>query len=310
MRQRNVYPTDRIAYLWMHKTQSEARNQLGNLYFQVATIFSYGSHFPIAKHVTSKNGKQTAIEFTTRSYSKTTSKHLCLVRRAIPSGVTVFNVQNVNGYHSDNIKAYMLESKQTLEKAARSRKYATKLLDQALALRDECRAYAKFNGEKMPRFAFLPANKELTGLRERLKIVDAKQRKLDAKANKERAEREAIEKAKQLEKAQSAMSAWLAGGDIDTWSIRILPCELRIVDNEVETTLGASVPIDHAVRVLKAIRKVVASGQEFVTNGHTIPVGHHKVDRIEANGTLHAGCHHISLQAIERIAPELEAYNG
>ena len=36
-------------------------------------------------------------------------------------------------------------------------------------------------------------------------------------------------------------------------------------------------------------------------------LGHYTIDRIEANGTLHAGCHVISLAEIENLAPALDA---
>ena len=51
-RQRHVFPNREIPHLWAHKTQDEARNGTGSFYFTAATIYSYGSHFPIATHVT------------------------------------------------------------------------------------------------------------------------------------------------------------------------------------------------------------------------------------------------------------------
>lgn len=35
-----------VAHLWAHQAQSTARNGRGNFYFEGATIYSYGSHFP------------------------------------------------------------------------------------------------------------------------------------------------------------------------------------------------------------------------------------------------------------------------
>ncbi len=51
-RQRHVFPNREIPHLWAHKTQDEGRNGTGSFYFTGATIYSYGSHFPIATHVT------------------------------------------------------------------------------------------------------------------------------------------------------------------------------------------------------------------------------------------------------------------
>ena len=54
------------------------------------------------------------------------------------------------------------------------------------------------------------------------------------------------------------------------------------------------------------MRAVVARGEAFQTNGKTFHLGHYKIDRIETDGTLTAGCHVIPYSEIERIAPELE----
>ena len=50
-RKKHVFDTGEIPHLWAHRTQDEARNRQGNLYFTGDTIYSYGSHFPIARHV-------------------------------------------------------------------------------------------------------------------------------------------------------------------------------------------------------------------------------------------------------------------
>jgi len=73
----------------------------------------------------------------------------------------------------------------------------------------------------------------------------------------------------------------------------------------VETSRGAQVPASHALRGLRFVRAVVARGEAFQTNGKTFHLGHYKIDRIETDGTLTAGCHVIPYSEIERIAPEL-----
>jgi len=65
---RTVYPADMVAHLWAHKSQDYARNPGHNFYFHGDTIYSYGSHFPVARHVTRRG--RSAVLFTTRSYSR------------------------------------------------------------------------------------------------------------------------------------------------------------------------------------------------------------------------------------------------
>ena len=74
---RRVVKTDEVAHMWANQTQEEARNPGGNFYFRGATIYSYGSHFPIATLLNDGN-----VLFTTRKYSNTTAKHVSMARGA------------------------------------------------------------------------------------------------------------------------------------------------------------------------------------------------------------------------------------
>src|SRR5258708_32172606 len=109
-RAKHVFDTGEIPHLWAHKVQESARNAQGNLYFENDTIFSYGSHFPIARHVvdnpTKKNPKP-AVLFTTRSWSVTTSGHVYAVRSAIPRVVPVFLVFSPDARPEESLAGYV-----------------------------------------------------------------------------------------------------------------------------------------------------------------------------------------------------------
>ena len=89
---KTVFPTDEIAHLWAHQTQDNARNPGGNFYFNGKSIFSYGSHFEIARLSTGPGGNPLVL-MTPRTYSNTTAKHICDVRQAI-RGMEVLTVPN------------------------------------------------------------------------------------------------------------------------------------------------------------------------------------------------------------------------
>lgn len=80
---------------------------------------------------------------------------------------------------------------------------------------------------------------------------------------------------------------------------------LRVVGDEAQTSLGARFPVSPARRGLAFIHTVRESGREHVRNGHTIHLGHYVIDRIEPDGTVHAGCHVVKWDEIERITPQL-----
>lgn len=158
-RTKQVFNTDEIPHLWMHKTQASARNAQGNVYFENETIYSYGSHFPIAKHVTNAKGKA-CILFTTDGYGNTTAKHISAVRSAIPDTAIVFNVSAVASWrgidHASNLQGYVGSINSKVSKAIKARTNTEYLLNSATVKRNELKAYCKFFALKMPTVQMVP----------------------------------------------------------------------------------------------------------------------------------------------------------
>jgi hypothetical protein len=82
---------------------------------------------------------------------------------------------------------------------------------------------------------------------------------------------------------------------------------LRIKAEEIETSLGARIPVQHALRVLPLVREIIGAGRMYKANGHTIHLGHYSLDEITADGTIIAGCHRIARSEFERFAAVLES---
>jgi len=203
-RQKHVYPTNEISHLWFHKTQASARNAQANLYFEGETIYSYGSHFPIARHVvdnpTKKNPKP-AILFTTRSWSVTTSGHVSAVRSAIPKDVPVFHVYNPALSPRESLACYVSAVEENAKSASERKMETTRNEDvqRALSLIVECKAFCKFFGLKIPTFAKLPKIDA-----EKLKRQqDAQKAREDARMAKRRAESEAWAAQRRAEREES-----------------------------------------------------------------------------------------------------------
>lgn len=75
-----------VARLWARKAQHEAEYRGGKMYFRGDTIYSYGSHFEIAKHVENSAGKK-AVLFTTNTYSNTTRDQCAVVLGSVRGDV-------------------------------------------------------------------------------------------------------------------------------------------------------------------------------------------------------------------------------
>lgn len=343
-RKKEVFDTGEIPHLWAHRVQDTARNAQGNLSFDGDTIYSYGLHFPIARYVSNKRGKA-AILFTTRSYSVTTSGHVSAVRSAIPKDVPVFHVYDPSLSPRESLACYVSAVSEHAKSANERKMETTRNEDvqRALSLIVECKAFCKFFGLRVPKFAKLPkidAEKlasQKKAIKDRQAARDAKQRaEWEARQARAKAEADAwnasgicqhtpkhdahtygdtlkCEKQREEEewaaKSADIIAAWRDGDTSarlrDPWN---LPVMLRVSadGSEVQTSRGASVLVSHALRGLRFVRAVVARGEAFETNGKTFHLGHYKIERIDIDGTLTAGCHVISYAEIERIAPELE----
>lgn len=112
---KKVHTPDNVAHLWANQHQEDARTPTSNLYFRGTEIYSYGSHFCIAKHV------EGAVLFTEREYSNTTSKHKSIVRNAC-SHKNIVYCYNPLGSHEQNFQAWRNECEGYIEKLAKARK--------------------------------------------------------------------------------------------------------------------------------------------------------------------------------------------
>lgn len=342
-RTKHVFKTDEIPHLWAHQTQDSARNPGGNLYFSGDTIYSYGSHFPIARIV--KQGKKTCVLFTTRSYSVTTSGHISAVRGAIPRDLPVFNVMHPNDSPIGSLASYT-SAIATLAQSARDRKMETTRyqdVQSAEALIAECKAFCKFFKIKQPKFAKLPVidvdklQRQNDAIKERARTKQARDqarwdaRQAEAKAENDRwnasgfckhtpahdankyGDRNTCERETEEDEWTAKSADIIAAWRVNDPSARLrnaynLPSMLRLSADktEVETSLGARVPVQHAKRALQIVRLFQSRGREYVRGTRSIHLGHYVVDRIDADGTLHAGCHVIKFEEIERVAVELD----
>lgn len=75
--------------------------------------------------------------------------------------------------------------------------------------------------------------------------------------------------------------------------------------NEVETSMGARFPAEHARIAWRALRVIYARGEEWQSTGRTIKLGHFAISRVDLAGTIIAGCHHVARSEAERLAKAL-----
>jgi hypothetical protein len=261
------------------------------MYYTGDTIYSYGQHFPMAKHV--KDGN---VLLTTQEYSVSTSRHLSHTRQACHH-MNPIKVHNVMAHtkkdHLANIHDGFLRVARSMEKSKRARVYKDMYIRDAHSIMGDMERYAKL---------FLPRHKfdfTIEGCTESIAKVAERERKREARELKKRIAAEA----ERLEK-------WVKG-DVVLVPFYNSPCRLRVRPSDylsdtleydvVQTSLGATVPYLDAQRCFKFIMARRKKG--WRRNGEQFPIGNFQLDAVGKDGIV-AGCHRISWKEIERFSKQ------
>lgn len=325
---KQVHTSSMVAHLWANKSQPHARNASNSLFFEHSTIYSYGSHFPVAKHI--EVGKKPVILFTTRCRSNTTAKHICYVRRALPPGDTA------NVFYVDNVLAQC--KIEHLENHAAYRATAAELVKEfAKATRRKIECFARLEACCLEANCYAQVFKLRVKCLDPLKLVGLTQAELDAKLKAAELKNEAREKLRvERDEARRAALEITNAGNVEQWIAGViktlprsseLPVYLRTArglvnspfprngedPNEfgaiMETSLGATVPLEDARRALRVVLVCRERTRSWLRNGATLgatlQVGDFYVDLITETGDVVAGCHKIRWAEIERFAKSM-----
>jgi hypothetical protein len=248
-----------VAHLWANQLQEEARNS-GNFYFNGSTIYSYGGHFPIAKHI-EKDGEK-AVLFTTRGYSNTTSKHIAVVRQAA-NHLNVIKCYNPNTTHEENFNRWKIDAELVAAKLPKAKK-PEKYLNELEYINSQANKYAQFFGLELP--AILTTILSIKDKNEYNAYHDQKMAILEAQMLKKEAELK-----KQHKKA---LNEWKTG-KTNRLYIRIKTDYLRLnKENErIETTQAVQIPMELAKRLFYSIKENTLKVGDKVLNFEVNEVG-------------------------------------
>jgi hypothetical protein len=248
-----------IAHLWANQLQDEARNS-GNFYFDGKTIYSYGGHFPIAKHI-EKDGER-AVLFTTRGYSNTTARHIAVVRHAA-SHLNVIKCYNPNETHGENFNRWKIDAELVAAKLPKAKK-PEKYLNELEYINSQAKKYAQFFGLELP--AILTTILSIKDKNEWTAYHDQKTAILEA----ERLKREA-ELKKQHKKA---LTEWKAGKTSRLYT-RIETDYLRVNEEaaRIETTQAVQIPMELGKRLYNSIKENTLKVGDKVLNFEVNEVG-------------------------------------
>jgi len=270
-----------IAHLWANQSRESGRGS--HFYFEGDTIYSYGTHFPIARHY------KGAVLFTTKTYSSSTQRHCSHVRQACYH-LPVFNISDVRGNPSgQDVKEYGIKISGLVKSASKARNVQNHL-DGITRKVEEANRFCERFGFKT-RFT-VPANWE--ALKEKAKGDE--KREQEAKARKA---------AKFEAQCAETVQKWLAGETVSipyAYSKVLLRASIFDTQQILETSKGARVPLESAHLAFRFCLSKREAG--WKRNGETFRVGDFKIDEITRD-TVKAGCHTIGFDEILRLATTL-----
>lgn len=266
-----------VAHLWANKSRPSGHGS--HFFFEGDTIYSYGTHFPIARHW------KGAVLFTTKGYSVTTSCHIGRARNAC-THLQVFYVEDpTRNPGKADLDAYAARIERAALQAGRARTSVNWHLESLERLVAEANAFAGLLGSKR-RFS-MPDAGTINKLKERAKASAEKERKA-ARARQERIEQE----------TKLAVEQWLAGANVHL-PYGVQRVYLRVNGDQMETSKGARVPLADAQRTFQFVTRMRERG--WYRNGDTFKVGDYQLDAVNEQGVV-AGCHRVIWEEIERFA--------
>lgn len=288
---KHVFPNhSNVLHLWANQSQGDARCK--NVFFNGKSCYSYGYHYELGRIVEYNNQKLFLINDS--GYSKTTEKHIWSAWHACENSLRLktndFNILNSLLRQQDKLlielfghfskrKTYWRKVYETKSQWSIGYQIAEfNNLCEKLGHKDLC-LIVDDDFKKL-----YAAHCKLVKKRE----TELKSPEAIAKQAIERQKREDREKLKIIDK----INQWRNGGpsckEIENLNRPIL----RVKNDNVETSRHASVPLSHALRLLRLIETdKVQSGER---------IGHFTYSSIN-NGIIHIGCHSIELSEAQKV---------
>lgn len=293
---RTVFPNRQCCHVWASRTQAHGRGH--SIFFEGDTIYSYGRHFPMARHVDNGRG-ESCVLLTTRGYSPTTAKHKSYVWQAVHH-LTTFEVDDVTSSdHAANLARFAELRDEHIAKSKRARLNGEYWLRCATDDINDANDYARFFG--LPDRLEMPSDIDahFAAIKERERVERARRRAADA----EREERERIEREEAERELAKELADWQVGKrDRAPWHGRG-PALLRIRGNKIETSQGAEVPVSVAPMFWQMVLGVRERGETYTPESESAyKLGHFSLREIAANGDVTIGCHVIEFAELNRIA--------
>jgi hypothetical protein len=298
-RVKTVFGTNEVPHLWANQSVDYARNAQGNLYFRGDTIYSYGSHFPMARLI---GGNRVLVS--TRGYSSTTAGHLSSVRSAVRH-MDILLVHNVMAdgvdSHLTNVSKMIETIEELAGKMSRARQNKDYYKSEIVKVQLTLKQYVEIMDiEKHLDAVQLEFLKDSYFDVESPEYVSTLSDRVTRRAEAIIA-RDKIRKEQEKKEAKKSLKRWLNGEYVGSRIFDVLQTGpmLRLSGDMVETSMGAKVPVAEARLLAKVVDKVEQSKENL--KPEDMRIGHYTINLITTTGDIVAGCHKIKAKEIKRF---------
>jgi len=273
-----------LAHIWANDPDSSIEKSANSMSCQHGKLYSY---YTVIAQIVGNN-----VIHNTASYSNSTSKHQSLARSASSHFDAIYldvykmglsSLDSPLDFQDLILKPNLEKANQLLVKASRSKLYKDHLEGQAYSIFTNLEKYTKLLNIDW-------AMPNIEGLQASAIEADKKAKALAKIARAERIKQEAED-----------LALWKAGQDVRRY---FDSTALRLKDDVIETSRGAKIPVEHAIKFWPFIKKWHDQGLEYTRDHHSIHLGNYTVTRFKGN-ILTVGCHDIPFSEIEAMAGQL-----
>lgn len=306
---KKVFSNAELPHVWATQKQEQGQNSSKTFYFEGPTIYSYGSHFPIAT-IDGQN-----VFFTKRTYSNSTAKQVAKARQAVSHKNFIWCYEVPTKYRTDQKKYDNLKTaternfsiwKGLLQKlfAEVANKKNRNIEDRINSTVLEVETYCNY-------FKCKVSDKELSTL---IKLSKSENFLEVARGMEEKKMLAHNKKMAEAEKAyQKYLSLWREQKEEE---IRELPDNVKTLcnfyssqsecnthlrynkeQNRIETTKGVQIPVEVAKRAYIQLNGCL----QKECNGLSIPVMNYSITK-STKDSIVAGCHTIPKTDVIYIA--------
>lgn len=287
---KRLVKSEQVAHLWANKSQSDARNANGSLWFKGNSIYSYGLHYELGRHIIYNGVPLVMINST--GYSVTTAKQIRMARSATSH---LLQLDSTHGLEPENVFDALVTEQGDV-------------IDRLMGVFNQRSFYftpdewCEVHGNMLGEFNILCkklGHYELTLemptdfwvlCREHVKYRNERKTEADTlKAIKREAER--LEKLKDL---REDLAKWKLGWNVNRSLHAFDPQHIRVKGDNVETTRGASVP----VRAAKLFIELLEAGR--IKAGDR--VGDFPFESYDSKtGIITIGCHRFDMKQVREV---------